>query len=921
MAAFVSGYLAPGVYDRTLLDPNVATLLGGLRIPVIIGTAQEQKLLLNQEMVRGSSAFVDNKSANEDVSSQADGTNTVFQILYYPIVSGDGTGTITNKVSDVIVKVNNNPVPVIRVDGLNGLITTQLPPASGSTVAITYYFKLTDTKVTDEDVSSQADNSNTEFFTNYQPIVDGMGSGTPTTTITDVIAKVNGLVVSVSDVNGTAGTITLVNAPLSTDTVTLTYYFNQYADTFDLLPQDQLTSIVSVGNSPDLNNFTEGVDYVILDGNKIQWGAGKTTTVITHSSGSVYFDDVQIHTTLIDDHIIKEDVSSQFTGIENTLTVTYAPIVDGNGRDTVTNDVTKVHVYDNGSEVTVTRVDGLTGTIYLKLVPVAGHTIEVTYWRSELVDDNYSLKVVTAGIAGVGTYEISTTAQGSLYNAKITSYTTTPTPTLMDSSGAHLKASKNNAEDEVVTITFSSATDFTVSSTGSSSGTGKTGSTYIDAQTGLQFTLTPDATYQAGETITIMCHNDDVPGTRSGGPGTGDAGPFKTGTSAVITSAQGPEYIPGLSLTVDNTTNTAVDDITAVQTFDKSGNEPAVGSMYYVTYYYQKTDYTAKVYTSFQDVTNEFGVLDIGNQISLSAFLMMINGAQAIICKQILKEPGENIATDVAFIQALKDIEKPISGIKPRVVHVVSTSATVISALKTHLATMSSERRRAERTAFIGFAVGTEPQDAAIFAKALGYSRIVAVYPDGAIITLTDERGVASEFILDGSYIAAALVGLNVGTTYDIAEPMTRKSISGFTRLVREMDDVEMDETASAGITVIVNEAGIIKVRHALTTDMSNPFNKAPNVVGIMDEVQMQARAALDRYIGTKFLPDVPGKVVGTLASTMSALKDAEIISDYANITATPSDTDPNYLVAQAFYKPVFELSYIRVTFNVRVKL
>jgi hypothetical protein len=343
--------------------------------------------------------------------------------------------------------------------------------------------------------------------------------------------------------------------------------------------------------------------------------------------------------------------------------------------------------------------------------------------------------------------------------------------------------------------------------------------------------------------------------------------------------------------------------------------------MYYMSYYYQKTDFTPKIFTLFQDVANEYGVLDIGNQISLTAFLMMINGAQAIICKQILKQPGENIASDLAFIQALKDIEKPISGIKPRVVHVVSTSATVIAALKTHLATMSSERRRSERTAFIGFAVGTEPQDAAVFATALGYSRIVAVYPDGAIITLTDERGVASEFILDGSYIAATLVGLNVSTTYDIAEPMTRKSISGLTSLVRDMDDVQMDEVASAGVTVIINDAGVIKVRHALTTDMSNPFNKAPNVVGIMDEVQIQARAALDRYIGIKFLPGVPGKVVGTLASTMSALKDAEIIDDYANVTATPSDTDPNYLVAQAFYKPVFELSYIRVTFNVRVKL
>jgi hypothetical protein len=150
---------------------------------------------------------------------------------------------------------------------------------------------------------------------------------------------------------------------------------------------------------------------------------------------------------------------------------------------------------------------------------------------------------------------------------------------------------------------------------------------------------------------------------------------------------------------------------------------------------------------------------------------------------------------------------------------------------------------------------------------------------------------------------------------------MTRKSISGFTRLVREMDDVEMDETASAGITVIVNEAGVIKVRHALTTDMGNVFNKSPNIITIMDEVQIQARANLDQYIGKKFLDNTASNVAGTLASTLSALKEGDIINDYANVTAKPSDSDPNYLVAEAFYKPVFELSYIRVTFNIRAKL
>ena len=276
------------------------------------------------------------------------------------------------------------------------------------------------------------------------------------------------------------------------------------------------------------------------------------------------------------------------------------------------------------------------------------------------------------------------------------------------------------------------------------------------------------------------------------------------------------------------------------------------------------------------------------------------------MCKLVLKQSGKDVASDATFLAALKEIERPVQGIKPRIIHPVTTSSVVINALKTHLAQLSSERRRSERVAFIGFAVGTEPTTAAQFARSLSYSRITAVYPDGAVIGITDELGNEVEYILDGSYVAAAMAGLSVSSAVDVAEPMTRKNIAGFKRLVRTMDEVEMDETAAAGVTVIVDEAGILKIRHSLTTDMSSAFTKAPNIVSIADEVQIQARASLDRYIGVKFLP---------------SLTSADIISDFTGVSARASSFDPNFMEVEAFYKPVFELSYIRVTFNVRTKL
>ena len=58
-----------------------------------------------------------------------------------------------------------------------------------------------------------------------------------------------------------------------------------------------------------------------------------------------------------------------------------------------------------------------------------------------------------------------------------------------------------------------------------------------------------------------------------------------------------------------------------------------------MTYYYTKTDFSPKIFTRFKDITSEYGELAVENQITMTAFLMMINGAVAVMCYQVLKEP------------------------------------------------------------------------------------------------------------------------------------------------------------------------------------------------------------------------------------------------------------------------------------------
>src|SRR5579863_1575394 len=170
------GYVPPGVFTQTIYQPTTPALFNGLRIPIYIGVGQETLQQLNYELVRGSSAIVDTQVFNEDVTNSfivsdvnpaapvlgpSGGTLTTFQVAHYPITTGAGQGIVSTNPANVSVTVvsapgaNPTPVGVSQVIGASGQITLTDPPPAGSQVLATYFFKRTDTKLTDN-VSAQA---------------------------------------------------------------------------------------------------------------------------------------------------------------------------------------------------------------------------------------------------------------------------------------------------------------------------------------------------------------------------------------------------------------------------------------------------------------------------------------------------------------------------------------------------------------------------------------------------------------------------------------------------------------------------------------------------------------------------------------------------------------------------------------------
>lgn len=446
--------------------------------------------------------------------------------------------------------------------------------------------------------------------------------------------------------------------------------------------------------------------------------------------------------------------------------------------------------------------------------------------------------------------------------------------------------------------------NFTVSSSNSSSGSsgvGYPGQTYTDARTGLRFTVLPatSGSYTSSGSFTL------------------DVSP----TFSVSSSA--PRYsVGGLELSVSNTVGVGVGDTATVQTFNPDGVEPSVGDFYFISYRYRKQDYTPGVYQQLKAIESNFGRTSAENRVTLGAYLAILNGAVLVVIKQVLKVPNTNQASDQDFNAAIDDMSSTLPGsIKPAVIVPLATSTSVYTHLTVHVETQSNIRNAAERMGFIGFASGTSPTTAQSIARSLNSSRIVAFYPDSAVITLTDELGRNFESIVDGSMFAAAVAGAVVSPAVDVATPYTRRKIQGFTRIPRILDAVEASQTATAGITVLEDLDPIVRIRQGLTTNMSNVLTRLPTVTQISDFVQQQSRAILESFIGTKFLASRTNEVVVSMTGLFRSLLQAEIVGGYTGMNAEIDQDDPTVLRFEMSYAPIFPLLYIILTFNLRARL
>src|SRR5512135_1354293 len=358
-----STYAPPGVYVQTLAEPVLSQILGGLRVPVLIGVAQESLTQTNFELIRGSSSVADTPVYGEDptgrfvtsgtnaqpVLGNANGAITKFKVRNYPIVDGAGVGKVTFDTTKVSVTVNGSQAVVSAVDGQNGIIQLLIPPQPTDIVAVNYFFHRGDTRITDN--------------------VSGQVTPTPGILVAPKAETYN-IITGVNDtLNLTVDDTNQVSILL---TAGATRAASDIANDINAANVTDLTASIHIDN--------QGLNHVqLVSQGNILVGSGNANGALGFNPG-------------------------QTTGRNKAFRVFNGPIVDGSGGGITTTDPSKVVVMVNNQQVLAAAVDGKNQTVTLPFAPRPGSTILITYffntWQDtfDYLPNSNVLSVTNCGI-------------------------------------------------------------------------------------------------------------------------------------------------------------------------------------------------------------------------------------------------------------------------------------------------------------------------------------------------------------------------------------------------------------------------------------------------------------------------------------------------------------------------------------------
>lgn len=184
----------------------------------------------------------------------------------------------------------------------------------------------------------------------------------------------------------------------------------------------------------------------------------------------------------------------------------------------------------------------------------------------------------------------------------------------------------------------------------------------------------------------------------------------------------------------------------------------------------------------------------------------------------------------------------------------------------------------------------------------------------GSFSVSLPEGGEAS---IGGEYMAAAIAGALASRP--VASSLTRKGITGFTKVNDLRTPAQKNEDAGEGLMVIEQIKGQIRCRHAISLDNSHGASRSEvSVVRAKFLMVESVKETLENQIIGQIIADGNSPIIvrSAIVGVLSALQSAGDLVDFATPVVQITSLEPTTITASFSYRPAFTLNYIDIVFS-----
>lgn len=175
-----------------------------------------------------------------------------------------------------------------------------------------------------------------------------------------------------------------------------------------------------------------------------------------------------------------------------------------------------------------------------------------------------------------------------------------------------------------------------------------------------------------------------------------------------------------------------------------------------------------------------------------------------------------------------------------------------------------------------------------------------------------------SEASVGAQYVAAAVAGAMASRP--VASSLTRKGITGFTKVKTLKTTTQKNEDAEEGLMVIEQvQNGQIRCRHAITLDTGHGASRSEvSVVRAKFLMVESVKETLENQVIGQIIADGNSPIIvrSAIVGVLSALQSAGDLVDFKTPVVALATTEPTTITASFSYRPAFTLNYIDIAFS-----